>query len=408
MAKITAFTALDITGLDLNGLLTSDNVDVENDVNTTVNGTVYEDAILFYDDAPSPYPIDIIAGSGFVIGANNIVSAGTITGFAHGTTDGTNLLPQWLVEGLSFSLKSFAAAAFTADTSDDLAVLAGMLAGNDTFNLSNGNDVIAAFGGNDIINGKGGADVLFGNDGNDKINGGGGTDVMAGGAGNDVYFVDNTGDQVFETTSTTTATDAGGTDTVNSSISFDLGATAGVSFVEKLNLIGSKAIDGTGNTLGNVIVGNQAANRIDGAGGSDKLFGLAGNDTLIGGAGGDTLTGGAGKDRMSGGSGSDKFVFGWSDFSGSDATTADVITDFKVAQNDKIVLVRPSQSNLPVPEFVYIGQDAFHGVAGEVRYEFLGDTKTLISGDTDGNGTADFAILLLGHVSLNEGSFLFT
>jgi Ca2+-binding RTX toxin-like protein len=96
--------------------------------------------------------------------------------------------------------------------------------------------------------------------------------------------VDEVGDSVFEAA-------GGGTDLVRSSLTWTLGAD-----VENLTLIGSGAIDGTGNALANVITGNSADNRLDGGSGNDTLNGGAGNDTLDGGPGNDQLLGGAGDD----------------------------------------------------------------------------------------------------------------
>jgi Ca2+-binding RTX toxin-like protein len=63
-----------------------------------------------------------------------------------------------------------------------------------------------------------------------------------------------------------------------------------------LTLTGTAAIDGTGNALGNKIIGNDAANRLTGGAGDDTLDGRGGNDILDGGAGADRMIGGAGND----------------------------------------------------------------------------------------------------------------
>jgi Ca2+-binding RTX toxin-like protein len=94
--------------------------------------------------------------------------------------------------------------------------------------------------------------------------------------GNDTYVVNASGDVVTEAS-------GAGTDTVQSSISYTLGAN-----VERLTLLGSAAINGSGNSLSNVLSGNAAANRLSGGTGNDTINGGGGNDTMIGGAGNDT------------------------------------------------------------------------------------------------------------------------
>lgn len=135
--------------------------------------------------------------------------------------------------------------------------------------------------GSAAINGTGNAlnNSLAGNAANNVLNGMSGADTMLGGAGSDTYYVDNIGDRVFETTTTASTTNAGGTDKVISSVTFDLSAYTGVSFVENLTLTGSTAINGTGNALNNTLVGNGANNVLNGKTGADTMLGGAGNDT---------------------------------------------------------------------------------------------------------------------------------
>ena len=176
-------------------------------------------------------------------------------------------------------------------------------------------DQMNGLGGNDRLYGGSGDDILYGGTGNDLLDGGTGADVMYGGVGDDAYRVDNVADIVSE--QTTPGVDDGGTDTVESTITYALPR-----FVEKLTLTGTAAINGTGNDLANRIAGNGAANVLSGGAGDDVLLGNGGDDTLIG---------GPGKDELWGGSGSDTFVFGR-----PDATSTDRVKDFSATDHDHV------------------------------------------------------------------------
>ena len=131
-------------------------------------------------------------------------------------------------------------------------------------NGNNLNNVLLGTPFNDSINGFGGADILQGFNGNDFLNGGTGADSMRGGLGNDTYVVDNFGDFVFEAA-------GAGIDRIFSFISLSLNVPA-MAAVENLSLVGAAA-NGTGNALGNSIVGNNFNNVLSGLGGNDFLRG---------------------------------------------------------------------------------------------------------------------------------------
>ncbi len=140
------------------------------------------------------------------------------------------------------------------------------------------------------------ANLLVGNDGANTLYGLGGADTMQGGLGDDTYRADAL-DMLVELP-------GGGFDRVIAINAFSLESHAEV---EALLLTGANPANGTGNALGNLIVGNGQTNRLDGLGGADTLNGGAGNDTLRGGEGADSLFGGGGADRLEGGAGDDLY-----------------------------------------------------------------------------------------------------
>ena len=147
-----------------------------------------------------------------------------------------------------------------------------------------------------VLIGNAGANVLTGGRGNDTLNGGAGADTMRGGVGNDVYVVDNVGDVVDESLS-----GSDGTDTVQSSISFNLAnASRVLGAVENLTLLGSANINATGNGQSNLLTGNAGANVLDGGAGADTMTGSAGDDVYVVDNSGDTID-----ESLAGSSGND-------------------------------------------------------------------------------------------------------
>lgn len=274
---------------------------------------------------------------------------------------------------------------------------------------------------NSVINAGGGADTLTG--------GGIGHNTLAGGAGDDVYHVESEFDVVVEQS-------GGGIDTVNSSVDHELSSN-----VENLRLKDG-AETGIGNGLANKITGNAADNELSGMGGDDLLQGLAGDDSimggdgadtlmgglgadtlwgeagldqltgnegadrLIGGDGADTIEGGSGSDTVSGGAGADMFRFRHGDVGGT-AAAADHILDFSSAQGDRISLNMIDANSLTASNeaFRFIGTSEFHLIAGELRQAASGD-DLYVTGDVNGDGVADFMLLLKGVHSLSAGDFI--
>ncbi len=111
--------------------------------------------------------------------------------------------------------------------------------------------------------------TITGGAGNDILDGKEGADLLQGGLGNDTYYFDNAGDVADES-------GGGGMDLVISSVTASLGLG-----LENLTLAGSKDINGTGNSLDNILIGNSGKNVLNGGVGHDTLTGNAGNDTFL-------------------------------------------------------------------------------------------------------------------------------
>ncbi|MFO1171840.1 MAG: calcium-binding protein [Hyphomicrobiaceae bacterium] len=220
------------------------------------------------------------------------------------------------------------------------------------------------------------ANELVGKEGNDFLDGGLGIDRLFGGLGNDIYVINSASDQLFE---------QGGIDGVVSSVTKTL-ATG----FENLTLIGTAALNGTGNSAVNILVGNSGINRLTGA------------------AGKDTLTGGAGASVR------DIFDFNSVTETGKTANTRDKITDFKHLTDDiDLSTIDANGSAAGNGKFIFLAakDDAFTGVKGQLHWFQLNPTgtandKTIIEGDINGDKKADFQIELTGLKVLSAGDFI--
>ncbi|MBG1268751.1 hypothetical protein [Nostoc sp. WHI] len=244
--------------------------------------------------------------------------------------------------------------------------LNNILIGNTGANILNGVD------GNDSLIGGSGNDALLGGAGNDTLDGGAGTDSLNGGIGNDTYIVDNLSDTIIEGLNA-------GTDLVNSSVSWVL-----VNNLENLTLSGSSVLNGTGNSLNNILTGNTGANILNGIDGNDRLFASSGNDTLLGGAGDDVLAGGVGRDVLTGGMGRDSFNL-------ADSRTGgyDTITDFTLG--DDTIFVSKTEFGLSQSQDTVLDSSLFRlgtnaTTAGD-RFIYDQTTGNLFF-DKDGVGSA--------------------
>lgn len=162
-----------------------------------------------------------------------------------------------------------------------------------------------------VLTGNLGDNRLEGLVGEDIIDGGPGADIMVGGAGSDTYFVDNPNDKVIEETVEFLSAAQGrsfprnqNTDFIDHAIE-PIGDTIFTRIsrvvdanVESLVLSEDAGpISGTGNALGNILIGNVDGNLLDALDGDDQIDGGEGNDTIIGGSGDDDIFGGPGLDR---------------------------------------------------------------------------------------------------------------
>lgn len=253
------------------------------------------------------------------------------------------------------------------------------------------NDTVLGDASDNRFLGQAGADELTGADGNDLLQGAAGDDMLKGGKGNDTLI----GGEGIDLADYGDATKGVKVDLMI----LDPQNTGGSG---KDKLAGIEIL--IGGAFADTLGGNEAANILSGGAGDDLVMGRDGNDTLAGDAGADTIFSGGGADRISGGSEADHFVFRFQPgvFDGGD-----IIGDF-AAGVDKIDLTGTDANTglAGIQGFTYIGNTAFSGAPGEVRWVHSGVVGTQIFGNTDGDTGPEFIITLSPGATLTAADFI--
>ena len=132
-----------------------------------------------------------------------------------------------------------------------------------------------------------------------------------------------------------------------------------------------------GGSARDYLFGNDVSNRLNGNGGNDVLDGSKGNDVYTGGAGND-------------------------EFRISQTGYADTITDFSAGDRIRLSEIDAITTNAAGSNdaFSFIGNAAFGHVAGQLRYD-----GNVVQGDVNGDGVADFSIVIQNHAALATGDF---
>jgi serralysin len=287
----------------------------------------------------------------------------------------------------------------------DEAVFARGGRGDDNLTGSDDADILLGGKGDDMLTGGIGDDALYGGAGDDVLTDDHGDNTISGGAGDDL-IIDGHSDYVGH----------GGYNLIDGGEGYDV-----VRCDSRYAALRLQSIEGVERIEGNRSEssgGSVSYTHIDGAKGADRLDfstvelvdvgeidGRAGDDTIIGSSGRDHLMLGLGTDVLTGGGARDIFDLGGPGASSPDSP--DTITDFRSGKDKLDVSWIDTDPDVTgYQRFTYIGDVAFSGRNGELRFEVCGCGDTVVEGDVNGDGAGDFLIILSGRHVLSSADFI--
>lgn len=338
---------------------------------------------------------DLVTNSGKMFGDvwvgegnDKVTNTGTIQGFISGWEGNDTIINKGFV---AYGIGGDNGADFidNSGTVDSEVQLGG---GNDTLKNSGtignqdmlDNDELAVFGdtGNDSFTNTGTVLgwIALGDD-DDTVIGGKGTEYVADGNGKDTFKLGDGNDWLW------VVNDGTGSET------FDGGKGNDILDLSDLDI---KCIINLAAASGQVSINSIFDNAVGfetvwGSDFDDLLFGSVGKESISGNEGADEIAGRGGKDDLWGDDGADTFIYELVTDSGVTRGTRDTIWDFESGV-DSIHFDFFTATDL-------IANGAFTGDAGELRYIFRG-SQTVLEGDVNGDGKADFSIGLEGIINL--------
>ncbi len=288
---------------------------------------------------------------------------------------------------------------------------------DDVLTGADGDDTFIALAGNDIVDGGGGVDTLNGGAGNDRLILGSGASgsTIDGGADTDTLVVTSTvtslagllGIEALELvggagvtlTGSQIATGLASNVAISGTGSLTVNMDAGISFLSRSFAFSGSGVTVTvnGSSVRDVIKGGPTAHIINGGDGNDQIRGGTSSDIINGGNGDDKIIGNGGADIITGGAGSDQFRYLF-DFETGLGAAADRITDYQIGVDKFNFFLFDTNANIAgVQGFAFVGNNAFSGGgAAQLRYTNSG-ADLLVQGDINGDGFADFEIILQGN-----------
>ena len=292
--------------------------------------------------------------------------------------------------------------------------------------------------GNDTLQGTSGVDNMLGRNGNDRLMGSASGDRLDGGAGTDLADYSKSGWVDVDLTRSIQNGGLAGGDTLvsiegivgtdqNDWLAGDAGANQlfGGGGADDLNgRGGADLLDGSwwidtanyrdsdvgvnvdllratqigGHAEGDILRGIE---NLSGSNHADTLSGDGGANVIAGQAGDDVIEGRGGSDVLTGGQGNDRFVFG-----SVEDSAGDRITDFG---SGDLIDLRNIDANVHASGnqgFNFLGFGNFTKSAGQLKQVWSGNGSSYLQGDTNGDGTADFSILVDGNFEFRHADLL--
>jgi Ca2+-binding RTX toxin-like protein len=274
-------------------------------------------------------------------------------------------------------------------------------------------DILGGAGADTLTGGSQGDSFNLRHGGRDDVHGGGGDDTffegalfkagvsLDGGSGNDILVIDASLNLEFAAGTMQNVEEIDFWGGLGHLVLKDANVAAGAQLT--LRAVGRINFDGSADSDGHMyLIANEGDNTLICGGGSDTISGGRGDDTAIGGAGDDVLggwlgedklVGGLGQDTLTGGEARDRFFYLSTAESTPDAP--DTITD--LAPEDTIYLQK-IDANVDKPGNQHFHLvDHFTGHGGQLVLSFdSGENQTSLTGDVDGDGEADFLVLIDG------------